>query len=181
MFRRIAYIAVTALVLACAPLYASVFGTVKAIVHDPQHRPVKDAQVVVQSRSSSLKLTATTNEEGIATVLNVPVGEYDVSVAAKGFSVEHQTAIVTSGNIQELHLALNIASVQQTVEVTAEKETIDPASSSTESLVNRTEIAQAPGSDRTNSLSMITDFVPGAVMVYDQLHVRGGHEVTWAS
>src|SRR5215472_4385029 len=139
MFRRIAYITATALALACAPLYASVFGTVKAIVHDPQHRPVKDAQVVVQSRSSSLKLTATTNEEGIATILNVPVGEYDVSVAAKGFSTEHQSVIVTSGNVQELHLALNVASVQQTVEVSAERETINPSSSCTESLVSRTE------------------------------------------
>src|SRR5215470_4471942 len=112
MFRRIAYIAATVLVLAWAPLYASVFGTVKAIVHDPQHRPVKDAQVVVQSRSSSLKLTGTTNDEGIATVLNIPVGEYDVSVIAKGFANETQTAAVTSGNVQELHFALSIATVQ---------------------------------------------------------------------
>src|SRR2546421_1831531 len=28
-------------------------------------------------------------------------------------------------------------------------------------------------------MSMITDFVPGATMVHDQLHVRGGHQVTW--
>jgi hypothetical protein len=27
---------------------------------------------------------------------------------------------------------------------------------------------------------MITDFVPGAYVVHDQLHVRGGHQVTWA-
>ncbi len=26
---------------------------------------------------------------------------------------------------------------------------------------------------------MITDYVPGAYMVHDQLHVRGGHQVTW--
>src|SRR5215470_15412493 len=180
MFRRIAYIAATVLVLAWAPLYASVFGTVKAIVHDPQHRPVKDAQVVVQSRSSSLKLTGSTNDEGIATILNAPVGEYDVSVVAKGFGAMQQTATVTSGNVQELHFALALASVQETVEVSAAAETVNPASSTSEGLVNRAEIAQTPGVDRTNSLSMITDFVPGAVMVHDQLHVRGGHQITWA-
>ena len=27
---------------------------------------------------------------------------------------------------------------------------------------------------------MITDFVPGAYVVHDQLHVRGGHQTTWA-
>ena len=32
----------------------------------------------------------------------------------------------------------------------------------------------------SNSFKMITDFVPGSYMVHDQLHVRGGHQVTWA-
>src|SRR5215831_7371920 len=150
MFRRFIGITVTAMVCASVPLYASVFGTVKAIVHDPQHRPVKDAQVVVQSRSSSLKLAGSTNEEGIATVLNVPVGEYDVSIAAKGFATEQQATTVTSGNVQELHFALSVASVKQTVEVSAEPDRIDPSSSTSEALVSRGEIAQTPGVDRTN-------------------------------
>ena len=29
-------------------------------------------------------------------------------------------------------------------------------------------------------MAMITDFVPGATVVHDQLHVRGGHQVSWA-
>jgi outer membrane receptor for ferric coprogen and ferric-rhodotorulic acid len=57
------------------PVFASVVGTVKAIVHDPQHRPVQGANVEVRSRTSDFKTSATTNEEGIATVLNVPVGK----------------------------------------------------------------------------------------------------------
>ena len=39
---------------------------------------------------------------------------------------------------------------------------------------------RTPGADRTNSLAMITDYVPGSYVVHDQLHVRGGHQVTWA-
>ena len=34
--------------------------------------------------------------------------------------------------------------------------------------------------DQSNSLRVITQFVPGAYIVHDQLHVRGGHQVTWA-
>jgi outer membrane receptor for ferric coprogen and ferric-rhodotorulic acid len=66
---------ITFLALASLPVFASVFGTVKAIVHDPQHRPVQGANVEVRSRTSDFKTSATTNEEGIATVLNVPVGK----------------------------------------------------------------------------------------------------------
>ena len=180
MLKRLIVIAAIFVTLASVNSYASVFGTVKVIVHDPQHRPVKDAQVVVQSRTSALKLTGNTNEDGIATVPAVPVGEYDVTVIAQGFGVTRQPATVASENVQELHVALSVASVKETVEVSAEPETINPSSSTSETLVNRSSIAQAPGADRTNSLSAITDFVPGAVVVHDQLHVRGGHQVTWA-
>jgi len=38
----------------------------------------------------------------------------------------------------------------------------------------------APGATLSNSFGMITDFVPGAWMTHDQLHVRGGHQVSWA-
>src|SRR5438270_2578579 len=160
--------------------YASVFGTVKVIVHDPQHRPVQDAQITIQSRSSALKKTGKTNQDGIATVLNVPVGEYDVTVNATGFSAQPQAITVISDNVQELHFALAVASAIQTVEVSGTPEVVNPSSSTPQTLVNRMEIAQTPGVDRTNSLSVITDFVPGAYMVHDQLHVRGGHQVTWA-
>ena len=37
-----------------------------------------------------------------------------------------------------------------------------------------------PGADLSNSFTAITDYVPGSWMTHDQLHVRGGHQVTWA-
>ncbi|HET9388258.1 MAG TPA: TonB-dependent receptor [Steroidobacteraceae bacterium] len=46
--------------------------------------------------------------------------------------------------------------------------------------VDREDIERTPGADRSNSLGIITNFVPGAYVVHDQLHVRGGHQTTWA-
>ncbi len=57
--------------------------------------------------------------------------------------------------------------------------TVNPESSSTYTLVSRQQIAETPGADQTNSLSMITNYVPSAYMVHDQLHIRGGHQVSW--
>ncbi|HYX53563.1 MAG TPA: TonB-dependent receptor [Candidatus Limnocylindrales bacterium] len=158
---------------------ASPFGSVKVIVHDPQHRPVQGAEVVVQSRTSSFKQSAKTNDEGIGTVMTLPVGEYYVAVLSPGFAADAQSVTVTSDNVQELHFALALAAHQEAVEVTAEPQTVNPSSSTPETVVSRTEIAQTPGADRTNSMAMITNFVPGAAVVHDQLHVRGGHQVTW--
>ena len=176
------FISAIILLALVAPLqmFASVFGTVKAIVHDPQHRPVQGAQVEVKSRTSDFKTSSVTNEDGIATLVNVPVGEYAVTVDSQGFATGEQQATVTSGNVQELHFALALPQRQETVEVSGMPERVNPSSPTPETLVNRNEIAQIPGADRTNAMSMITDFVPGAAVVHDQLHIRGGHQVTWA-
>jgi outer membrane receptor protein involved in Fe transport len=176
--RSIAIISLLAL-LACLPASASVFGTIKAIVHDPQHRPVQGAQVEAKSRTSDFKTSGTTNEEGMALLSSVPVGEYDVTVVSHGFSGAQQSVTVSSGNVQEMHFAMAVAQHQETVEVSGAPETVDPSSPVPQTLVNRSDIAQTPGADRTNSMAMITDYVPGASMVHDQLHVRGGHQVTW--
>src|ERR1051326_1331491 len=179
MSKRFIAIIILLALLAALPAFGSVFGTVKAIVHDPQHRPVKGAQVEVQSRTSAFKMAGATNEDGIATLQNVPVGEYDVTIQSPGFAAVHQSVTVTSSNVQEMHFALALAQHQETVEVSGAPETVNPSSSTPQTLVNRSDIAQTPGADRTNSMAMITDYVPGASMVHDQLHVRGGHQVTW--
>ena len=46
-------------------------------------------------------------------------------------------------------------------------------------MISRQQVNQSPGADQTNSLAMITNFTPGAYMVHDQLHIRGGHQVSW--
>jgi len=56
----------------------------------------------------------------------------------------------------------------------AQTETVTPTT-----LVDRLQIQETPGAARTNSLAMITNYVPGAYFTHDQLHVRGGHQVSW--
>ncbi len=46
-------------------------------------------------------------------------------------------------------------------------------------LVSRLDIERTPGADRTNSMAMITNYVPGSYVTHDQLHIRGGHQTTW--
>ncbi len=56
---------------------------------------------------------------------------------------------------------------------------MNPQTSTVQTLVSPEEVAQTAGADQTNSLAMITDFTPGAYMVHDMLHMRGGHQVNW--
>src|SRR5260370_11196483 len=46
-------------------------------------------------------------------------------------------------------------------------------------LFRSADVARTPGASHTNSLAIITDYVPGAYLTHDQLHIRGGHQVSW--
>jgi hypothetical protein len=78
-----------------------------------------------------------------------------------------------------LHIELHIASQSQSITVSAEAAPGQTESVTPTTLVDRAEIEQTPGAARTNSLAMITNYMPGAYVTHDQLHVRGGHQVSW--
>lgn len=158
---------------------AAIFAHVRGIVHDPQHRPIAGANVTVQCASSGWKGSARTNAEGEFDFPLVPIGNCTVSASAKGFQSASQSLVLTSGEAPIVHLFLPIAGASQEVIVSGAAPLINTHSSTTQTMVSRTAIAHTPGAFKTNSLAMITDFVPGAYVVHDQLHVRGGHQVSW--
>ena len=156
---------------------ATVFGTVRGIVHDPQHRPVSGIQVVLKAKASEFTLTAITDDAGQFHFDAVPLGEYTVAVSDSNFAAEQQSVSVLSGTAPILHFELRLPAQNETVVVSAnaaQTETVTPTT-----LVDRLQIQETPGAARTNSLAMITDYVPGAYYTHDQLHVRGGHQVSW--
>ncbi len=165
--------------LSAAPGLAAVFGTVRGIVHDQQHRPIQGATVTLNARASEWTQRTQTDRSGEFEISAVPAGRYEVTVSHTGFRPVEQQISVQSGGAPVLHFPLALAEVQQTVEVSAAPELVNPESSTTESLVDRNQIERLPGADRTNSLAMITDLVPGTNVVHDQLHIRGGHQVSW--
>lgn len=169
------------LVCAAAPLaWAGIFGTVRGIVHDPDHRPIPGATVVLCAAASDWERTTATGPDGEFVIAAVPVGEYRVSASSPGLAPLEQPLTVTSGAAPILHFQLQLAPARQSVETSDTASEVVAESATPKLLVTRSEIADTPGADRTNSLAMITNYVPGAYLTHDQLHVRGGHQVTWS-
>ena len=169
----------TTLLALTVAAHASVVGSVRGVIHDPQHRPVQNAMVMIHAKASEWAATTNSGVNGDFTFTAVPLGEYVVTVAGVGFEQSQQNVMVISGSQPVLHFALNIAGAKETVEVTSTPETIPTDTATTTTVVNRREIARTPGADRSNSLAMITDYVPGAYIAHDQLHMRGGHQTSW--
>ncbi len=78
-----------------------------------------------------------------------------------------------------LHFELPIATVQQSVSITAETDATNVDSVTPTTTVSHRDIQETPGASRSNGMEMITDYVPGAYMTHDMLHIRGGHQVSW--
>jgi len=158
---------------------ASVFGDVKGVVLDPQQRAIAGAKITLASRSSSFSRTTITDVAGEFSFRAVPVGEYTVNVESSGFSKSTLAVTVLSDRTSTLSVPLKIAPVSQQVEVNAIPGEVRSESPTPVTLVNRRQISETPGASRTNSLAMITDYVPGSYITHNQLHIRGGHQVTW--
>ncbi|HKS76588.1 MAG TPA: TonB-dependent receptor [Terriglobales bacterium] len=170
---------VSGLLLFAGTAGATVFGSVRGIVHDPQHRPVEGSTVTIGAKAGEWSQTATTNRDGEFRFTAVPLGEYTIRATSEGFQEAAQDVVVNSGTEPVLHLALKVSGERQTVTVseTAEAAPTDTVTPTT--MVSREDVQKMPGASRTNSLAMITDFTPGAYITHDQLHIRGGHQVSW--
>src|SRR5438552_3278809 len=162
-----------------AASFATVFGTVRGIVHDPQHRPVPNVTVTLKAQASSYTQTSQTDANGEFHFDAVPLGEYHVTASAASFAREEQTIAVLSGTAPILHFELKLSTQAESITVSADAGSAQLESITPTTLVNRLEIRNTPGASRTNSLALITDFVPGSYVVHDQLHIRGGHQLTW--
>ncbi len=155
----------------------NVFAQVHGVVHDPQHRPVPGAKITVKSATSAAARSVVTGSDGSFTVAALPLGDYIVTVSEGGFETASLTTTLTSGTSPVLHFELAVGSVKDSVSTEASATNINTVTPAT--LIDRTDIARTPGADRTSSMAMITDYVPGAYMTHDMLHMRGGHQVSW--
>jgi hypothetical protein len=182
--RRFRLFAFTIVVLAIAlahacTAFASVFGSVRGIVHDPQHRPIQGAHVVLKAQNSDWTISQDSSDSGEFEFSSVPIGNYTVTVSTAGFQQTQQSVVVQSDTSPVLHFQLAVAGGKETVVVSgipveATTESITPTT-----MIDREAIQETPGADRTNGMQMITDYVPAAYVTHDMLHMRGGHQVEW--
>lgn len=96
MWRYAVFLLAILLCAAPPPARATVFGSIRGIVHDPQHRPIVAADVKLHSATSDLSMSAHTNQDGEFTLNTVPIGEYVIEVSRPGFQTSKQNVTVIS-------------------------------------------------------------------------------------
>src|SRR5689334_10538665 len=88
-------------------------------VIDPNQAVVVDAKVLITNISTGIQDIVQTNAEGLFTLGNVAVGEYEVSIEKQGFKKVVQHIKVEVAQRVGLTINVEVGSVSETVEVTA--------------------------------------------------------------
>jgi hypothetical protein len=164
---------------ASLPAFGTIFGSVRGVVHDPQHRPIQGAHLTLKAQDSDWTQSQNSDTHGEFQFTLVPIGNYRVTVSSQGFHQLSEGVVVQSDTSPVLHfqLALEGAKEEVVVQGTPVEATTDSVTPTT--MLSRIDIEQTPGADRTNGMEMITDYVPASYVTHDMLHMMGGHQVNW--
>ena len=128
-----------AFVCLTAAAWAVVFGSLRGVIHDPDHRPISGAEVSIKSLTSDFVRTASTAMDGSFEVTSIPVGAYKVTITHEGFAAAAQETVVTSGSAPVLHFQLAIGTVTQSVNVSEEALSVNPEQMTPAVIVSRQE------------------------------------------
>src|ERR1700691_3130655 len=140
------------IVIAVAPWAKAqmVGGTISGDVVDPAASAVAQAEVLIRNDETGSERKFTTAASGTFSAPSVAVGTYTVSVSRDGFAPLSRTGIVlTVGQNVQLHLALTVGSVQQSVRVVDTPAVVDTSTLQTQGLVDEQQVKQLPLNGRS--------------------------------
>jgi len=160
------------LVILCAGLSAvaqSTFGTFVGTVQDQSGSVISGAVITITNLDENAVRSATTNSSGQYQLLNVPAGRYSISVVKPGFANAKVNEITLDARQERrVDLSMALASVQQTVEVSAAAATVNTENATIVNTMTNQEVTQLPANYRGASTSPLGAIVASANVQQDK-------------
>jgi hypothetical protein len=147
-------LAVLAFALSCS-LFAfaqsqSNAADLQGYVRDAQGAVVAGANVTARNKATSLERTATSNDEGYYKIVNLPPGDYEVTVQAANFSKASIPSVtITVGQRADLDIPLAAGQLSETVTVSgATTEVVETSRTAVATTVDQQRIENLPINER---------------------------------
>src|SRR5258707_12248049 len=146
-----------------AALAQTITGSITGNVIDPQRAAIANATVTITDVDKGFTKTATTDGDGRFVFPQVPPGTFNIIVEGSGFKKqERKNVILVSNDKLALgNMMLEVGSVTETVEVTAEATTIQSESGERSVGVQSEELRNTGIKDR--SIVNFVTLVPGVI------------------
>jgi len=135
----------TALLLAMCAYGQATDSTIVGSVTDPSGAAVPNANIVALNQSTGVKYTALSNGDGAYRVNNVPIGRYDVTANANGFSPATVSGVELQLNrTATVNLSVTVGSLTTTVQVTEAPAAIDTSTAQLQSTFESRQAVDLP-------------------------------------
>ncbi|MBZ5618511.1 MAG: TonB-dependent receptor [Acidobacteriia bacterium] len=131
--------------------FSQVNGTLSGSVVDASGAAVPNAQVrVLLPGGATAVLSGKTTNEGLYSFIGVRPGMYDISVDATGFvtAVRHEVRVEPIRETSLAPIKLEVAAVNQTIDVSADTQSVETANSEVSTTVSAAQIDRLPLLDR---------------------------------
>ena len=139
-------------------LYGSLVGTVS----DATGAVVPGAQVSAVNLATGLELESSSGGDGLFRMVNVPLGNYDVSITSDGFRTHTEAGVaVTANAVTRVDVGLVLGQVTEQVTVEASAAQLQTEKADTRSEISQQAITNFPLPNFRNYQSLV-NLVPGA-------------------
>ena len=160
MGRRLGLLFALGLILsACLgePGYSQVGASnaqLNGVIRDESGGSVPKSAITLREVETNRTYTATSNDNGLYVIANLPPGRYELTTEAPGFGRSTQTGIeLTVGQVATIDVVVKVASTAEKIVVTTETQPVEPTRTEVSSVISSNQIESLPISGR-----LFTDF-----------------------
>lgn len=120
---RFSFLFIGFLLIALMPLYAATGGSITGTVADQSGAVIPNAELELVNTAQQTKYHAKADGAGRFTFPNLPVGHYDLTVIAAGFTSQKKTGLVIDTDAAlKIDFTMQVGGDAQSVQVTSEAE-----------------------------------------------------------
>src|SRR5438128_6731068 len=122
----------------------------QGVVRDPKGAVVTNATVTARNPATNFSRDVTTNDDGFYKIINLPPGEYEITVSATGYKTGIiQSVKLTVGQTANQDIALEVGDITARVTVTtAAPNVVETTNTAVSSTIDRQRIENLPINER---------------------------------
>ncbi len=144
-------------------LHAQSTGSIRGTVADASGASIPGASVTVTGTATGLTRTEQSNSSGLFVFPDLPIGPYTVTISKSGFATQKRAAAeLLTGQTIGLDVALSVGLQTESVDVSADTQQVQTATSEVSTSVDEKQIQDLPLNAR-NPLQL-TQLTPGAAL-----------------
>lgn len=139
-----------------AVCYAQFSASVQGTVQDPRGSVIPSASITLVNTATGVQQRTTSNAAGVYRFDSLAPGNYTVSADAHGFAKATVSFEITTSQVRDVPLTLNVGSVSSTVTVTTQAPLLDTSDSRFEQTLGTTALSDLPlpGRNATNVITL---------------------------